>query len=80
MHIRLMDGNELGARLDHLGWSQAELGRRLDRTPKAVSDWVTGKVPVPKYVSEYLWIALDLSSLLVEFSARIDRALEGDAS
>lgn len=73
-----MKEDGLWASMHVLGLSQADLARRLGRTPKAVSDWVTGKKPVPKYVAEYLLLACELSYLRDEVNFRIDRALEAN--
>lgn len=46
------------AKLRRLGWSQADLARRLDVFPSTVTDWVNRDV-VPGYAFAYLNLALD---------------------
>jgi ribosome-binding protein aMBF1 (putative translation factor) len=48
------------AALKSLGWSKAELARRLDVRPGTVTDW--GDSP-PGYASAYLELALELKAL-----------------
>lgn len=49
-----MTADELNALLDGLHWTGAELARKLKVTPKAVSEWRTGKRPVPGPVRAYV--------------------------
>ena len=44
---------ELSEYLDKLGWSQAELGRRIGVSSNTVSNWVVGD-KVPRVVRLYL--------------------------
>ena len=48
--------DELREYLDILGWSQAELGRRIGVSGTSVSSWVKGRHSVPKVVLLYLGI------------------------
>jgi transcriptional regulator with XRE-family HTH domain len=59
-----MDRDGLQGALRMLGWSQAELGRRLGVSANGVSAWATGAVSVPKYVEEYLRVALLAKEIL----------------
>lgn len=42
------------AQLGELGWSQAKLATKLGVTPNTVSRWLTGGLPVPTWLGEYL--------------------------
>ncbi len=44
--------------LDILGWSGAELARRIGTTDRTVSRWRTGKAEPPGSVTEYLNLAV----------------------
>lgn len=55
------DGN-LSKALATLGWSQAELGRRLGVHRNTVSSWAAGTVPA--YVRAYLALAIGIKGLL----------------
>lgn len=55
---------DLGAMLDVLGWSQAELARRVDVHPNTVSGWSTGRTNVPGPVRAYLELAVKAKGLL----------------
>lgn len=65
------DGDEMMATRDDLapsllalGWSQAELARRLGVHINTVSAWATGKVKLPMYAQAYLALAVAISRLL----------------
>ena len=49
-----MESIELVNKLAALGWSQRELGRRLNKDPVTVNRWARGRWPVPRYVEAYL--------------------------
>ena len=49
-----MTGDDLEKELERLGWSGAELGRRVGKSTTAVAQWRTGQRRVPRYVQEYL--------------------------
>lgn len=57
---------ELDAALKELGWRGADLARKLDVHPNAVSKWRTGKSPVPGYAAAYLKLALAVKRLAGE--------------
>lgn len=59
----VMTKSELVTRLKEIGWSQAELSRRIRVYPNTVSAWATGKVPVPGYVLSYLEVVRTLVEL-----------------
>jgi DNA-binding transcriptional regulator YiaG len=50
--------SELATALDALGWPGAELARRLGVHVNTVSAWVTGRVRVPAYTTEYLRVVM----------------------
>lgn len=56
--------------LKTLGWSKAELARRLGVMPSTVSAWRHG---APQYVSAYLALALELKTLRDQAGAALDR-------
>ena len=58
-----MTGLELSAILKELGWSGAELGRRVDVHEKTVSKWRNGHRDVPGPVAVYLNLALAVKRL-----------------
>jgi transcriptional regulator with XRE-family HTH domain len=49
-----MTGEELRRAIGALGMTQAALARVLGVTPSAVYRWLSGGVPVPRYVEAYL--------------------------
>jgi len=61
---RPMSGTDLAQALEVLGWSQAELGRRLEKRPATVTEWVNRvNGPIPGYVSGYIDLALAAAGL-----------------
>lgn len=58
-----MNVDEFKAALDFLGWSQAELARRLGLHYNSVSKWVSSG-NIPDYVAEYLRVMTGLHHLL----------------
>ena len=50
----LVNMDDLERYLGILGWSQAELGRRIGVSKTSVSSWSVGRHPVPKVVLLYL--------------------------
>lgn len=52
-----MTAEELLDALDVVGWSQAELSRRLKVHKNTVGDWVAGKYPVPGYAVAFVRVA-----------------------
>ena len=59
-------------RLERIGWSQAELARRLGVTPAVVTRWVN-EDRVPEYAIAYLDLAFDLAHLRDLISERLAR-------
>ena len=57
-----MTSTELKQNLKTLGWSQAELARRIDVTPTAVSRWCRGR-KVPGSVAKYVELAVSVKKL-----------------
>jgi len=51
---------DLKQSLRTLGWRQSDLADRLGVDLATVSRWANGHLPVPKYVSAYLDLALRL--------------------
>jgi transcriptional regulator with XRE-family HTH domain len=49
-----MTGDELGELLRAIGWTSAELARRLSIRPDTVNSWLTGRRPVPGNVERWL--------------------------
>lgn len=49
-----MSPQQLTDALTTLGWTQAELARRLGLHVNTVSAWATGKTEIPVYAAEYL--------------------------
>jgi hypothetical protein len=47
-----------------LGWSQAELARRVDVHVNTVSKWMTGKSRVPGAVLAYVRLSIKVKGLL----------------
>ena len=58
-----MTGQELKSALERLGWSQAELGRRLGVHVNTVTNWVNNGAP--PHVVEYLRV-LGLARQMLE--------------
>lgn len=58
-----MTAAELRQSLDVLGWSQAELARRLKLHQNTVSKWMTGRAKVPGPVAAYVVIRLKLKEI-----------------
>lgn len=58
-----MTPDELASALAELGWSQAELGRRLGMAPDTVSRWATGRVPMPVWLTAHMGLLLELREL-----------------
>lgn len=56
--------DDLAAPLMALGWSQADLAKRLRVHENTVSAWATGKARVPGAVQAYLRLAVAVSRLL----------------
>jgi len=54
---------ELASSLAELGWTQAELGRRLGMAPDTVSRWATGRVSMPVWLSAHVALLLELQDL-----------------
>lgn len=52
------------AALDVLGWSQAELAKRLGVHKNTVSKWATGQTHLPGPVNAYLNLAVKVRRLL----------------
>ena len=65
-HQRGMCSDQLNEHLRGLGWSGAELSRRLGVTPKAVSEWRRGKRPVPGPVRAYIRLVVAVTVALRE--------------
>lgn len=61
-----MSSEQLNDYLRGLGWSGAELSRRLGVTPKAVSEWRRGKRPVPGPVRAYVRLVVAVTVALRE--------------
>lgn len=59
-----MPRNMLQDALDTLGWSQAELARRIEVHANSVSGWMTGKTPLPGPVKAYLRLAVKAKEML----------------
>lgn len=59
-----MHDTELKIALRELGWSQADLARRVDCEQATVSRWATGRQPVPAYVAEILRVMLLAKQIL----------------
>lgn len=55
-----MTSNELKQSLKTLSWSQNQLAERLGVDLATVSRWANDHLPVPKYASAYLGLALKL--------------------
>jgi hypothetical protein len=55
---------DLDAALDALGWSGAELARRVDVGADRVSAWRCGKARMPGAVVAYLRLAMSVRELL----------------
>lgn len=55
---------DLGGALDALGWSQAELARRVDVHVNTVSGWATGRTEAPGPVRAYLGLAMKAKEML----------------
>lgn len=56
-------GFQLRIELKDLGWSQRVLSEKLGVGQDTVSRWVTGKVDVPTYATEYLRLVKLIKSL-----------------
>ena len=56
--------SDLELELSRLGWTGAELARRLGVDPDTVSRWRRRKVPVPGYASAYLALATKAKGML----------------
>lgn len=59
-----MGAQSLNSTLATLGWTGAELARRLGKGKQAVSAWRTGRTAVPKYVEEYLRVMVLAKEML----------------
>ena len=55
--------NILGPALKELGWSQADLAKKLSVHPNTVSGWMTGRLALPRYAIAYLNLALSVERL-----------------
>jgi transcriptional regulator with XRE-family HTH domain len=53
----------LSQALKQIGWTQAQLAKRLGVTPQTVSGWVTSG-DEPAYVSEYVRVLLFAHAIL----------------
>jgi hypothetical protein len=53
--IGVKTGDELGEVLRAIGWTSAELARRLTIRPDTVNSWLTGRRPVPANVERWLY-------------------------
>jgi transcriptional regulator with XRE-family HTH domain len=49
-----MTPQQLKASLNVIGWSQAELSRRIDYAPNTISRWMTGEIPIPAWLDAYI--------------------------
>lgn len=58
-----MTGLQLRSELKDLGWSQRVLSEKLGVGQDTVSRWITGKVDVPAYATEYLRLVKLIKSL-----------------
>lgn len=58
-----MTCKELNTAISTLGWNGSQTARRLGVTQKAVSNWRTGKRPVPEPVACLLRLRVDLLHL-----------------
>ena len=58
-----MTGPDLHKALKTLGWSRADLSRRVKVDPNTVSKWIVGKSPIPGAVEAYLRLATDVQNL-----------------
>lgn len=59
-----MTARALNDVLASLGWTGAELSRRLGKGKQAVSAWRTGRTEVPRYVEEYLRVMVLAKEML----------------
>ncbi len=53
--------------LSELEWSQAKLASKLSVAPNTVSRWLTGGLPVPAWLTEYLSAMLAVRRLACQF-------------
>lgn len=59
-----MKASDFSHSLAVLGWSQAEFARRFGVDPTTVSRWVSGRSKFPKWVGEYLRLAVLVKTAL----------------
>lgn len=59
-----MSADELRLRLRDMQWTSAELARRVKVNPHTVSNWTTGKTPIPGSVAAFVRLACDMRMLL----------------
>jgi ribosome-binding protein aMBF1 (putative translation factor) len=58
-----MTPDQMRDALRYLGWSQAELARRVRVDPNTVSKWAQEKAPIPGTVAAYLDLAVKVKTL-----------------
>lgn len=63
--------------LQALGWKQSDFCRRVGLDKNTPSRWVTGKSPVPRWVSGYLGLVFEIERLHREYVAPLQG--EGEA-
>ena len=51
--------------LNAIGWSQADLGRRIKAHPNTISGWATGSHPIPGSVEAYLRLVVAFKAVSV---------------
>ena len=68
-----MTGIELQEKLHELGWSQAELSRKLDVSGNTVSRWATGKVPVSGCAVKYVELCLEFRRTMAQLNEMNER-------
>lgn len=61
-----MTPQQLKSSLTILGWSQAELSRRIDYSPNTISRWMTGEIPIPAWMTAYIEAICAIRELAVK--------------